>query len=68
MEVSFGMPIIDRIIPTMKHHKLVAEIILSVDDIIFSQLYGPLAVTVFERIEKNTNDTATTDDAIQSSY
>ena len=52
----------------MKHHKLVAEIILSVDDIIFSQLYGPLAVTVFERIEKNTNDTATTDDAIQSSY
>jgi pseudaminic acid cytidylyltransferase len=64
MKAFLGVPIIERVISTLKHHSLVAEIIVSTDDTIIRQHCESLAVTVIDRTEKNANDTATTDDVI----
>lgn len=63
-----GVPIIERVIKTLKHNQLVEEIIVSTDDIVIKQHCEALAVSVIDRTKMNASDTATTDDVISEVF
>jgi len=59
-----GVPIIERVIKTLKNNHLVDEIIVSTDDFEIKKHCVALDVSVIGRTKMNASDTATTDDVI----